>query len=471
MKKHNTVKVVLLTMVVFLLLTWILPAAYYQTSYVSQGRVQMGLFDIFSYPVTTMQYFGYIALYVLVIGGFYGVLNHISAYRILLDKIAEKFKSHSLVAISIIMTLFAIITSICGLNYGLLLFFPFVISLVLLMGYDKIVALLTTVGGVCVGLMGTTYAYNNVSILMNYLSLKIDSQIITKVIILVIGLALLIFNTVMYIKKKMPKKAKTSTEDMNYYIPEAIKAKDSKNVKVWPLVLILDLLLLVMILAFVSWSGAFNVNLFDNVTSAVTGFKLFGFTIFGKLLGTVNSFGNWTLTDLTLCIVIATLILSLIYKVKFDDVMQKFIKGGKEALQPAVLVILIYTGLVIITYHPFQLVIYKAIFELTKGFNVFTSSLVAMLASFFNSDSMYTFNSVIPYLVSLVSDKSVYSIIWVVFQSIYGLTMLIAPTSLILMVTLSYLNVSFKEWVKNIWQYILEMLVVLLIIFTILVLI
>lgn len=471
MKKHNTVKVVLLTMVVFLLLTWILPAAYYQTSYVSQGRVQMGLFDIFSYPVTTIQYFGYIAIYMLVIGGFYGVLNHISAYRILLDKIANKFKSHSIVAISVIMGVFAIITSVCGLNYGLLLFFPFVISLVLLMGYDKIVALLTTVGGVLVGLMGTTYAYNNVSILMNYLSIKIDSQLITKIIILVIGLALLIFNTIMYIKKKMPKKSKADSEDLSYYVPEAIKAKDSKNVKVWPLVLILDLLLLVMILAFISWSGAFKVDLFDNITSAVTGFKLFGFTIFGKLLGTVNAFGNWTLTDLSLCIVIATLILSLIYKVKFDDVMQRFIKGGKEALQPAVLVILIYTALVIVTYHPFQLVIYKAIFELTKGFNVFTSGLVAILASFFNADSMYTFNSVIPYLVSIVSDKTVYSIIGVLFQSMYALTMFVAPTSLVLMVTLSYLNVSFKDWIKNIWQYVLEMLVILFIIFTILVLI
>jgi len=470
MKKHNTVKVVLLTMVVFLLLTWILPAAYYQTSYVSQGRVQMGLFDIFSYPITTIQYFGYIALYVLVIGGFYGVLNRISAYRVLLDKLANSFKNHSMVAISIIMILFAIITSVCGLNYGLLLFFPFVISLILLMGYDKIVALLSTVGGVLVGLMGTTYAYNNVSILANSLSLKIDSGLVPKIIILVIGLALLIFNTYMYIKK-MPKKSKASQEDADYYIPAEVSSKESKNVKIWPLVLILDLVLLVMILAFVSWTGAFNVTLFDNVTTAVTGFKVGGFTLFGKLLGTVNPFGNWSLTDLSLCIVLATLILALIYKVKFDDLMQRFIKGGKEALQPAALAILIYTALVIVTYHPFQLVIYKAIFELTKGFNVFTSSLVAFIASILNSDPMYTFNSAVPYLISLVKDKSVYSIIWVVFQSIYGLAMFVAPTSLVLMVSLSYLNVSFKDWIKNIWKFVLEMIVILLILFTILVLI
>ncbi len=470
MKRHNVVKVVLLTLALFLLLTWILPAAYFQSSYVSQGRVQMGLFDISSYPITAIQYFGYIAIYVLIVGGFYGVLNKINAYRILLDKITNKFKDHSKIAISIIMILFAVITSICGLNYGLILFFPFVISLVILMGYDKIVALLTTVGSVCVGLMGTTFAYNNISILANSLSLDVYNQIITKIIILVIGLILLIVNTMMYIKK-MPKKSKTDDKLMDYYVPEAIKAKDSKNVKVWPLVLVLDLLLIIMILSFISWTGVFNLDIFETATSAVTGFKLFGFPIFGKILGTVNAFGNWTLTELSLCILIATVILSLIYKVKFSDLLQRFIKGGKEALQPAVVTIMIYTGLVLVTYHPFQLVIYKAILEITKGFNVFTASLVALLSSLFNADPMYAFNSAVPYLVSIVKDEAVYPIIWIIFQAIYGFAMLIVPTSVILMATLSYLNVTFKEWLKCIWKLAIEILVVLLIIFTILVLI
>ena len=90
MKKHNTVKVVLITMVVLMLLTWILPAAYFQSSYVSQGRVQMGLFDLFTYPVTAISYFGFIALFVLVIGGFYGVLYRTGAYRSLLDTLVKK---------------------------------------------------------------------------------------------------------------------------------------------------------------------------------------------------------------------------------------------------------------------------------------------------------------------------------------------------------------------------------------------
>ena len=50
MKKHNTLKVVLITLCAFLVCSWIFTSAYYSGGYVDQGRVQMGLFDIFSYP-------------------------------------------------------------------------------------------------------------------------------------------------------------------------------------------------------------------------------------------------------------------------------------------------------------------------------------------------------------------------------------------------------------------------------------
>jgi len=103
MKKHNTLKVVLITILVLMLLTWILPAAYYSSGYVDQGRIQMGLFDLFSYPLTSLSYFGYLALFVLVVGAFYGVLNKVGAYRTLLDRLVNKFKGKEKIVISVIM--------------------------------------------------------------------------------------------------------------------------------------------------------------------------------------------------------------------------------------------------------------------------------------------------------------------------------------------------------------------------------
>lgn len=506
MKRHNTIKVVLVTLLVFMLLSWILPAAYFSGSYADQGRVQMGLFDLFSYPTTAISYFGYIAIFILVVGGFYGILNTIPAYRTLLDNLSKKFQKHGKLVVSIIMVLLAVITSICGLQLGLIIFFPFLVSLILLMGYDKIVAALTLVGSTMIGVAGSLFAYGNTSVIMSTLSLKITSNWGAKLIILVLGLAVLIVNTILYInsldKKKKSVKASTKKEsskkedtkkttkkttkattkaadktesvkvvktksDIDYYVPSEVKGKH----KVWPLVVAFSVIFVIMILAFISWSNAFKVTAMEDATSAVTGFKVFGFALFGKLLGNVNAFGNWTVNDLSLVMIVAAAFLMIVYKVKFNDGLQAFITGAKRALEPACLVILIYTCLVAVTYHPFQLTIYKFLFGFTKGFNVFTSTIAAILASVFNADPLYAFQSVLPYLASLVSKKSTYAVIGVVYQAMYGVTMLVAPTSVVLMTVLSYLGISYKEWWKNIWKLVLELFVLMLIIFTILALI
>lgn len=502
MKKHNTFKVVLITLLVLMLLTWILPAAYYSGSYVDQGRVQMGLFDLFSYPMTAISYFGYIAAYVLVVGGFYGVLNKIGAYRKLLDKLVACFKGKEVVVLSIIMVLLALLTSICGLQLGLIIFYPMLVSLILLMGYDKIVAALVIVGSTMIGMLGTTYGYNNTGIIPSILGNKFTDEMLTKGILLFLGMVLLIFNTIWYVKKqkvtnkKETKKVAVKETKKNAEDAKTKSSKDTKAAKkedsvvvvktpedeslvptasdkkhvVWPLAIILVLVFIVLVLAFISWYGAFGTDAMNNANTAVTEFEVFGFALFGKLLGTVNAFGSWSLIDFVTVILSAMFILTLIYKVKFDDVIDGFAKGVKRALAPSMITVLLYTILVITTYHPFQLVIYKAILGITDGFNVFTTFVVALLSGFFNVDSAYAFQSSLPYLSSIVTNADNYPIISVVYQAAYGLVMLVAPTSLILMGMLSYLKISYGKWIKTIWKLLLELLVVLLIVFTILIL-
>ena len=525
MKKHNTLKVVLITLFAFFLLSWILPKASFQGQLVDTGRVQLGLFDMFTYPITALSSFAHIVLFVLAIGIFYGVLNKISAYRVLIDKLVKAFKGKEILIISVIMALFAIITSVCGLQIVLIFTFPFIISLVLAMGYDKIVAGLTTVGSVLVGMIGTTFAYNNVVVLANYLSLKVTSGIVYKIIIFVLCLGLLILNTILYIVKKS-KVSKEEKKDNEKFIPEAVGAKEKKT-RVWPLVLILDLILVIAILGFLPWSTVFNITMFDDVTTWIVGWtipayialivlvliinlilflkkklkslivfdaavgvvaivilvgklvfkaKLFtnivkglttNFNIFGKLLGNVPSFGNWSIPDASLLLIVGAVILALIYKVKTDDALDGLVAGIKKAVVPVFIIVLVYLGLVMcydMGQGSFQLTIYKGIFSITKGFNIFTSSLVAILATIFNVEPLYAFATVTPYLTTLVTNTKVYSVIWVLYQSLTGLTLFVAPTSLILLLTLHYLEIPYLKWLKTVWKLVLEMLAVILII-------
>ena len=465
MKKHNALKVVGITLLVFALLTWILPCATYQTEYTEVGRYQVGLFDLLSYQSTVLGYFGYVALFILVVGGFYGVLYKTGAYRTMLDSLCKKFKGKEAICLIVIMALFAILTSFAGLQLALIMLFPFVISLVLMMGYNKLAAVAVTAGSVAVGLMGTTFSYNTTQVLQQYLSVEITDLIWAKVILLVLGIVLLAFSVFKFGKKNSTKKC----EDKDDFIPEAVKSKDKK--KVWPLVVILDLILLVTILGFISWNTAFSISLFDDVTTSVTEFELFGFPIFGKILGAVQAFGNWSLLELITIMLLAIIILKFVYKIKWDDVFDGFAKGAKKALLPTLIVILIYTCLVLTTYDPYQLVIYKFILGLTKGFNIFTTGLVVLLSSIFNGDPLYAFYSVLPYFVSVVTDTNNYQLVAVIFQAIYGIVTLVAPTSIPLMVTLAYTKVPYGSWLKYIWKLLVALLVVAFITFTILLLI
>ena len=464
MKKHNTLKVVVITLLVFLLLTWILPAATYQSTYQEVGRSQVGLFDLFSYNYlnTVLSYFGYISVFILMVGGFYGVLVRVGAYRKILDTICKKFKGKEPICLGIIVALFAILTSFCGLQLALLLFFPFVISLVLMMGYNKLAATAVTAGSVAVGLMGTTFAYTTIQVLAQYLSVKVTTEIWTKLIILVIGIALLIFYVVKFGKKESTKQDKSEES----FIPEAVKGTKTK--KVWPLVVILDLILLVMILGFISWGNAFNVTIFDNATTAVTDFAIADFPIFGKILGSgLAAFGYWTLFEIMTVLALAIIAIKFIYRLDWDEIIVGFGLGVKKALLPAAIALIVYLCLVMTTYNPYQLLLYKVILGLSKGFNIFTTGIVILLSSIFNGDPLYAFYNVLPYFVSVVKDSSVYPLVAVIFQSLFGLATLAVPTSVPLMVTLAYLKVPYKDWLKYIWKLLVALLVVLFVIFTI----
>ena len=201
MKKHNALKVVLVSLVLFLILSWIIPAAYYSGQFMDQGRVQMGLFDFFEYPLTAISYFGYIPVFLLFVGGFYGVLYKIPAYRNLLDKVAAKGKAHNILTITLIVSLLALGVSICGLQIGLALFIPFLVSVLLLMGYEKKMVAYTLVGAMTAGFVGTTYASQNVGLALSALSLNFDYQIGVRFILLAVSVFLVVLNVLLTVKK------------------------------------------------------------------------------------------------------------------------------------------------------------------------------------------------------------------------------------------------------------------------------
>jgi len=501
MKKNSVLKAILLTILAVVVCTWVFESVTFNGELVDGERLQVGIFDLFAYSIDVLRYFPYIIVMVLAIGAFYGVAYRIPAYRDLLDRIVEGFKGKENIFLVTIIALIAVITSVTGLSFAMLFVFPFVISVVLLMGYNKLVAASTTVGSVVVGMIGTTLGSTTVDYINYILQTEVTDEMVTKVILLVLGIVILAYNVVKYASM-----TKNDTDKVLEYVPTFTKAeekkeekievkkvekgtkkkttkKDSKKAKtvkvvksskksnIWAFAVVFDLVLVLLALGAFNWSGVAKTTWPADWLKNIQNFKIGGFPIFSKILGgSFNAFGQWSLNvEMPAVIILASIVLAFVYGLKFDKYLEGTLDGMKRASRPLFYMLLTYLVLIIVTYHPFQLHITKFFLDMSKGLNVITLTVVTMFASLFNVESIYAAQSTLPYVTTVITDTAQYPIISVIFQAVYGLTMLVAPTSVILVGVLSFLDIPYTQWLKHIWKLFLELLLVLLVVFFILV--
>ena len=85
---------------------------------------------------------------------------------------------------------------------------------------------------------------------------------------------------------------------------------------------------------------------------------------------------------------------------------------------------------------------------------------------FYNDTSSLAVTLATP-ITTFVTDTTMYSLYGMMIQVLHGIVMMIIPTSILLVAGLSYMKISYKEWFKYIWKYLLEVLVIGIIIFII----
>lgn len=467
MKKNNTLKVLLIAILFTYLLTWILPITYFNNELTTDVRYPVGLFDMFNYPTLTLYYFGTTAIYVLAVGAFYGVLNKTGVFKKIVDKIVKTFKKKEVLFFAIVVAFIAVLVSFCGFGYEIIFFLPLLAAIILSMGYDKIAVAETVVGSIAVGYAGSLFAKDITGTYGDTLATTYTDLIWFRVIMLVLGIALLVFNIVYRIKKKEIKK-----DDDKELLPEKVekKTKKGKVKKSWPAIVIFCLIVVLMIIGTLNFSGAFKIDIFEKFHQSVLDVKIGDFAIFSKILGSTMSgasFGNWDVAQYTTILVLATIVLAIIYRVSLNDMFDGYKDGAKKFGLSAFLMVITYTVLITTSNNPIVLTIIKPLMSITNGFNSVTLSISMFIASIFNIDVYYTSSAMLPYVTSIITDTSVYPLVGFISQTMQGLALLIAPTSVVLLGVIAYLKVNYTEWIKNIWKFFLEFFLLAFILFII----
>lgn len=477
MKKHSLFKVIMIILGSLLVVNGVLAILGYFVPSLEGVYTMIPVGDVLMNFVQSFYYFFDTVVYLLVLGAFYGVLNEIPAYKKLLDNFAQKVKGHSKLFVIIVTVLFAVLTSVTGLTNVLLVFVPFVVAIILLLGYDKLVAISSTVVAMLIGFMSGLYVtFRDPSSYYGYAATTFEglfgidlySNLWVKLVLLVLGTALLLFFVNRHIKSVQDKKVKYELNDSDEVVVSEVKG-DYKNIKVWPILVVFAFMFVILLIGYMPWNTLFGIECFDKLNTTLLNLKIGEFSIFSNIIsGNIYSFGNWASLGSYMVIILAllifTVIIKFIYRVKFSEVIKNFVDGSKKMVSVVLLVVLTYSILVSTYNHGFVSNIITWLSESKLGLNVGTVSLIGILGTLLHSDLYYTVAGVFMPTIALISDESMYSTYAVAFQSIYGLVSMVAPTSMLLIVALKYFDVPYTTWIKYIWRFILMLflLVILL---------
>lgn len=496
-KKYSVFYYLAIVALVVVLFSWLVPAVNVSNGTVTNITNQpIGLFGLVYYPVVTIASFIHIGLALMAIGGLYGVLVKTGVYSKLVNETVKKWKGKEKKFLVITIVVLAILNSLFGTTFAFFIVVPFLMGVMLKLGFNKLTTVTATVGSLLIGSLGSTFGYEIAGYANYYLGLEVFDGILFKILLLITSLVLFIFFTLSTAKlgsKKTKKATKTSTkasskkeEKVEEEIKEEILFLEDEDVstKKKPLaaIIVVGILLFVAIVSMFNWNNVFGVDIFEKIYELINGVKapvsetpfLSNFAdmpVIMKLLGIFSPLGYWSYYELIVLLILASLLLGWMYNIKFQDVFENFIEGAKKMVRPAIYAALSSLILVITmegAVASFNWLAVKLL-TLTDDFNV-----LSVLGTSLFGGALYNQFSYLVYSISNLLSVSNFStelgvVIAFIIQSVYGVIMLIFPTSIVLVSGLGMLNVSYKDWMKHIWKFVVGLLllvIVLAIIFT-----
>jgi len=481
MKKNSIFKAIIITFLVYVLASWIIPGGAIQNGVLTKGNINpVGLTDIILYPLSTLttSIFVIVSIIVLLIGALYGVFNRTGAYSKLIENIAKKFsgKEKSFLVISILV--FGILAGLTSLTLPILILVPLFIAIILTLGFSKMTAFLSTIVPLLVGNMATLFGYNmdGYSYTNYFFGVKSVDNMLYKAILLVVSLGLVLFyvvKTSKLAKKSTKKTTKKVEEKKEEIVIPFVSGKNTTKKSEKGIVITLCVLTVVALVGLFNWAGAFDLTktIFDTLHENITKVTINDFAILSHIIGQLNPIGYWSNYELAMLIIIATFIVGKVYGLKCNEIIDAAVEGMKEMLPVAVVAAL--SGILLLVVNsvtnPFMPTVFNFFIKLTKGLNAFAFGAMSLIGSTTYSQFPYLMNALYDPVTSLYAENIKQAVY--VMQVMFGYAMLLVPTSAGLVIGLQLLGISYKEWLKENWKLLLGLLVVGLILSVIVVLI
>lgn len=415
---------------------------------------RQGLWDVFMAPIKGMAERLDVIIFVLILGGFLGVVMKTGALDASLGGLLKKMNGKEKWLIPILMTLFAIGGTTYGMQEEAVAFYALIIPVMMAAGYNAMTAVMMIVLGGGVGVLASTVNPFSTGIAARTADVPLGNILWIQAIILILMLIAAIIFTMRYAAKA---KAGHYAEDA--MVKPAFKTLDlsaipENTTKRKFIMGIFGFTFILMIISLIPWAD-FGITIFDEFHKFIIGLP-----VVSTILGANHNvaLGAWYFNEISALFLISALLIAWIYRKEFHEqnvsITDTFIDGAEDLLSVAVIIAVAAAVSVVMRAGGIEDTI---IHWGEMGLNNANGGLVGVLAYLFYLPMSFIVPSssglaaasmpIIAPVAELVGSTKETMV--VSFATANGLLNMIAPTIASLMAGLTLAGVSYKNWLKR----------------------
>ena len=155
-----------------------------------------------------------VALFIIVIGGFLGVTMRTGAIQTGIGRLVTRLRGRERWMIPILMMVFALGGSTYGMAEESLAFYTLVIAVMIAAGYDAVTGAAVVLLGCGIGTLGSTINPFSTGIASGFAGISISEGLLSRLIILLVGLGLGIFFVMRYAERVKADPTRSVVRDM-----------------------------------------------------------------------------------------------------------------------------------------------------------------------------------------------------------------------------------------------------------------
>lgn len=469
LKIPSAYTILLILIIISTILTHIIPAGKY-TYEMKNGKnvpiagtyhtipaTPQGIWEIILSPIEGFEQAISIILFVLMIGGFLGIVMKTGAIDAGVINLVQKYKGREKLIIPILMGIFSIGGTTYGLSEETIAFYPVIVPLFLLAGYDVVVAMMVIFLGSFSGIIGGTTNPFSVAIASRFAETSIGNGIGLRVIIWLCTVTI----AILFVMQYADRVKKNPAHSIVYDLKESIEAQYLKNYnthyttissKQIQVLIAFIATFLIMIISLLPWH-AFNIKLFIHLNDIITSTPFLG-----KIIGNTKALGHWYFTEISGLFVVSGIIIGKIYGMKEKEIINNFIDGAKDLLGVALILALSRAIMVIMNSgNIIDTILYygERLLQNTSGsyYLIINYFLMFPLGILIPSSSGLAATSM-PILAPLGDFVGVNrSLIVTTYLTGFETINLISPTYVVVMSGLAISQIPYNRWVKHILPF------------------